>query len=123
MEIGSRTWDDLEPSERGRLLKAYDNLLTDKVFYAIQEEIPIDDVDCLVGQSQYFELRMEEKFPGFIDLKQNIKMYLYKRLRIDLLYKHSVILTQNCVLMENLMKVDSGEIDPFRLDFQVGRKP
>ena len=120
MEIGSRTWDDLEPSERGRLLKAYDNLLTDKIFYAIQEEIPIEDVDCLVGQTQYFELRMEEKFPGFIDLKQNIKMYLYKRLRIDLLYKHSVILTQNCVLMENLMKVDSGEIDPFALGFKIG---
>ena len=119
MEIGNRTWDDLEPHERGRLLKAYDNLLTDKVFYAIQEEISIEDVDCLVGQSQYFELRMEEKFPGFIELKENIKMYLYKRLRTDLLYKYQTILTQNCVLMENLMKVDSGEIDPFRLDFQI----
>ena len=123
MEIGSRTWDDLEPSERGRLLKAYDNLLTDKIFYAIQEEIPIEDVDCLVGQSQYFEIRMEAKFQGFIELKENIKMYLYKRLKTDLLYKYQDILTRNCVLMENLMKVDSGEIDPFRLDFQVGRKP
>ena len=119
MEIGNRTWDDLEPFDRGRLLKAYDNLLTDKIFYAIQEEIPIEDVDCLVGQSQYFELRMEEKFPGFTGLKENIKMYLFKRLKTDLLYKYQTILTQNCVLMENLMKVDSGEIDPFRLDFQI----
>ena len=119
MEIGNRTWDDLEPSERGRLLKAYDNLLTDKIFYAIQEEIPIEDVDCLVGQSQYFELRMEEKLPGFTGLKENIKMYLFKRLKTDLLYKYQTILTQNCVLMENLMKVGSGEIDPFRLDFQI----
>jgi len=82
MEIGKIDFNHIDRLE---LLKAYNFYISDKVFYFIQERIYLDfegeiNFNNLIGQSQYFELNMEEYYKGFCNLKFEIKMYLYKHL-------------------------------------------
>jgi hypothetical protein len=102
MEIGKNKFMDLDRYYRIKLLEAYHMYLSQKIFYSYQEDFDLAD---LVGQSQYFEKKMEELYNGFIDLNIDIKLYLFNRSENDLLELDEFICCRDNEIMENLLSM------------------
>jgi hypothetical protein len=105
MEIGKINFNHIDRLE---LLKAYNSYVCDRVFYFIQERVDLEfegDINFneLIGQSQYFELNMEQYYKEFWNLDLSIKMYLYKHLAENYKEMYYIILNRNVKIMEDLI--------------------
>jgi hypothetical protein len=109
MEIGHQAWEDLDPIDRLKLLQAYNTYVCNKVFYGLQEHFTEEDLDCLVGQSQYFEIDMNKLYKNFIYLNLNIKRYLYKRLEEDIKEMYNIIVNRNIKIMESFIDMEVSD--------------